>query len=234
MCPGLYCNGRHPIKIGCLPLGYCMQIAIFAFTVSKTESMKRFYILTVAVLMCCLPFSAAAQHFGVKAGINFSDPAANVKTNLGYQAGLAVQCDLPLWFSVQPELLFHVKGGQVGEANAFGLGYLEVPVNVQWGPRFYDDNIRVFVQGSPFIGYAISKDVKNPKTGEPYDWKNINRFEYGVGAGLGVQLWHFQITAQYNWSLGDLVNSGFAEEEFKKIFSKSNFSGYTVSLAIIF
>ncbi|MBO8478267.1 MAG: PorT family protein [Bacteroidetes bacterium] len=202
--------------------------------------MKRIYIILAAALLAlCIPDTVCAQHFGVKAGVNFSDPKNDVKTNLGYQAGIAVQCDLPLWFSIQPELLFHVKGGQADmgrnvDNQAFGLGYLELPVNIQWGPRFSDDRFRVFLQGSPFIGYAISKDMKDAR-GETYDWKNINRFEYGVGAGLGVQLWrHFQITAQYNWSLGDLVNSGFAEEEFKRIFDESNFSGYTVSLAIIF
>lgn len=190
------------------------------------------------MLSACLPQAVNAQHFGVKAGINFSDPNSEAKTNMGYQAGIAVQCDLPLWFSVQPELLFHLKGGQASpsdaDSRAFGLGYLEIPVNIQWGPRFSDDRFRVFVQGAPFIGYAISKDIKDSR-GESYSWKNVNRFEYGVGAGLGIQLWrHFQITGQYNWSLGDLVNSGFAEEEFKKIFNESNFSGYTVSLAIIF
>lgn len=202
--------------------------------------MKRIYIiLAAAALFMCVPFCADAQHFGVKAGVNFSDPESDVKTNLGYQAGIAVQCDLPLWFSIQPELLFHVKGGQAAvsgksDPQAFGLGYLELPVNIQWGPRFSDDRFRIFVQGSPFIGYAISKDMKNAR-GESYDWKNINRFEYGLGAGLGIQLWrHFQIVGQYNWSLGDLVRSGFAEQEFKRIFDESNFSGYTVSLAIIF
>ncbi|MBO8467221.1 MAG: PorT family protein [Bacteroidetes bacterium] len=202
--------------------------------------MKKIYIiLAAAALFMCVPFCADAQHFGVKAGVNFSDPESDVKTNLGYQAGIAVQCDLPLWFSIQPELLFHVKGGQAAvsgksDPQAFGLGYLELPVNIQWGPRFSDDRFRIFVQGSPFIGYAISKDMKNAR-GESYDWKNINRFEYGLGAGLGIQLWrHFQIVGQYNWSLGDLVRSGFAEQEFKRIFDESNFSGYTVSLAIIF
>lgn len=202
--------------------------------------MKKIYIILAAVaLFMCVPFCADAQHFGVKAGVNFSDPESDVKTNLGYQAGIAVQCDLPLWFSIQPELLFHVKGGQAAvsgksDPQAFGLGYLELPVNIQWGPRFSDDRFRIFVQGSPFIGYAISKDMKNAR-GESYDWKNINRFEYGLGAGLGIQLWrHFQIVGQYNWSLGDLVRSGFAEQEFKRIFDESNFSGYTVSLAIIF
>lgn len=196
-------------------------------------------IITTAVIACLLlafPAMSSGQSFGIKGGVNFSSINSEVKDNLGYQAGLVYQIDLPLWFSIQPELMFHVKGGRVDKVkeNAFGLGYLEVPVNIQWGPRFLDGNIRTFAQVTPFVGYAISKDMKNAK-GEAYDWKNINRFEYGLGAGLGIQLWrHFQITGQYNWSLGNLVNSGFAEDEFKKVFDESNFSGYTISLAIIF
>ncbi len=190
----------------------------------------------IASLLFVVPFIADAQRFGIKGGVNFSSiNNSQAKDNLGYQAGLTYQIDLPLWFAVQPELMFHVKGARIEglSSGAFGLGYLEVPVNIQWGPRFKDGDIRVFVQGTPFIGYAISKDMKDAD-GNQYDWKNINRFEYGVGAGLGVQLWHFQITGQYNWSLGRLTNLEKAENGFKEIFSKSNFGGYTISLAILF
>lgn len=195
-------------------------------------------IITTAVIACLLlafPAMSSGQSFGIKGGVNFSSINSEVKDNLGYQAGLVYQIDLPLWFSIQPELMFHVKGGRVDKVkeNAFGLGYLEVPVNIQWGPRFLDGNIRTFAQVTPFVGYAISKDMKNSE-GIEYDWVNINRFEYGIGVGLGVQLWHFQVTGQYNWSLGDLTNQSKAESEFKETFSKSNFGGYTISLAILF
>ena len=174
-------------------------------------------IAVIGFAFCLFPFMAGAQSFGLKAGMNFSSiNNGAVKDNIGYQAGLTYQIDFPLWFSIQPELMFHVKGGKVGtggESDAFGLGYLEIPVNIQWGPRFKDGDIRVFLQGT---------------------WKNINRFEYGVGAGLGIQLWHFQITGQYNWSFGDLTRQSQAEAEFKEMFSKSNFGGYTLSLAILF
>ena len=45
--------------------------------------MKRIYIILAAVVLSmCIPQAARAQHFGVKAGVNFSDPKKDVKTNL--------------------------------------------------------------------------------------------------------------------------------------------------------
>lgn len=194
-------------------------------------------IAAIATVLALLPLTSKADGFGIKGGVNLSNMrnVTDAKNYLGYQAGLLYQIDLPLWFSVQPELLFHVKGAKLTDIkdSSFGLGYLEVPVHIQWGPRFKDGDIRVFAQGSPYIGYAISKDLRD-KDGNQYSWKNINRFEYGVAAGLGVQLWHFQVSAQYNWSLGSLANFDLAEQTFKEILNESNFSGYTISLAIIF
>ncbi len=198
--------------------------------------MKKFLMtLLAASMLSAVAVPAVAANIGLKAGINVSNLSTEgVKNYLGYQAGLAFQFDLPLWFSIQPDLIFHVKGTRVEDTNlqALGLGYLEVPVNIQWGPRFLDGNIRVFLQGSPFIGYAISKDLKDAQ-GNSYAWNNVNRFEYGVGAGLGVQLWRFQLTAQYNWSFGRLGSGNIADETLRTLFSESNFSGYTISLAVM-
>ena len=205
-------------------------------TFVKSTAMKRLIrIIATVILLTVIPLTASAEGFGIKGGVNISSLRnVNAKDFIGYQAGLLYQADLPLWFSVQPELLFHVKGARINETdNSFGLGYLEVPVHIQWGPRFKDGDIRVFAQGSPYIGYAISKDMQDSE-GNQYSWKNLNRLEYGVAAGIGIQLWHFQITGQYNWSLGNLANMDLAEQAFKDILNESNFSGYTISLAIVF
>jgi hypothetical protein len=61
-------------------------------------------------------------------------------------------------------------------------------------------------------------------------WANVNRFSYGAGLGAGVQFGFLQLTAQYNWNFGNSLEG----KEFEALFNKSNFGGYTVSLAFMF
>ena len=97
-------------------------------------------------------------------------------------------------------------------------------MNVQLGPRFAHRNLRLFVQASPYIGYAVSKQAGT-------SWDDMNRFSYGAGLGAGVQLWCFQLTAQYNWNLGALENVRNTSLE---DFDKSKINGASVSLALMF
>ena len=186
--------------------------------------MRKFIaICVVTVLSLVFASTADAGRFGVKAGANVTsmDFRAGVPPVLGYSAGLTWQWNLPLGFAIQPDLLYHVKASRLSEitADTFGLGYVELPVNIQWGLRFAQQNIRVFAQASPFIGYAVTQsvDIAPVSRGDEIidgvlsssgldKWANINRFSYGAGLGLGVQLWALQITAQYTWNLGQLVN----------------------------
>ncbi len=207
-------------------------------------------LIFVTALIALTATNVSAQekkfHFGVKAGVNFSTvnlEKKDYKDNLGYQAGIALQYDLPSWLSVDSGLLFHIKGVEDTEyGRTQGLGYIEVPLNLQFGPKFYNDNIRVFVQAGPYLGYAISKDIKGKetknsdgsKTRESFDWKNINRFEYGASVGLGVKLFAFQISADYNWNFGSVANASSTVENFPKCFSNANFSGFSLNLAVIF
>lgn len=195
-----------------------------------------------------------AKSFGVKAGINLSslDFGSGTPGALGYSAGITWQHDLPLGFSIQPDLIYHVKTTRLSTMtkDTFGLGYVELPINIQWGLRFSDKKIRVFAQASPFIGYAVSQTGTSPSSGQNtaiYDpaggiladvataadkWLNINRFSYGAGLGLGVQLWGVQLTAQYCWNFGNLANAkgGIKWSDF----NDRNFGGYAVSLAFLF
>ena len=77
---------------------------------------------------------------------------------------------------------------------------------------------------SPYIGYAVSKQAGT-------SWDDMNRFSYGAGLGAGVQLWCFQLTAQYNWNLGALENVRNTSLE---NFDKSKINGASVSLALMF
>lgn len=193
-----------------------------------------FKVIIIASLALLAGSKLAAQekklHFGVTAGLNFQTLNSNdYKNNLGYKAGVAVRADLPAWFSIQPELLFHVKSGKLNKDTMLGFGYLELPVNVQWGPWFDEDKrFRAFIQAAPYLGYAISKDKSLD-----LDWQDINRFEYGAGIGLGFTAMVFNISAMYNWNFGSIAKYN-ASESFSKKFSDKNFSGFTLNISIMF
>ena len=209
---------------------------------------KLIAICAVAIMSIVFAHTADAGRFGIKAGTNVTsmDFKAGIPPVLGYSAGITWQWDLPLGFAIQPDLLYHVKASRLSEINAetFGLGYVELPVNIQWGLRFAQQKVRVFAQASPFIGYAVAQsgNVDPIRTGNTVvdgalsstgldKWTNINRFSYGAGLGLGIQLWALQLTAQYTWNLGqlaDVKNTSLSD------FNDKNFGGYVISLAFMF
>ena len=200
------------------------------------KSLKLLFIAAAVLISAAASAQEKKMHFGVKAGANFSTlDYTDYKNNIDYQAGIVLQFNLPAWFSVEPDIMFHRTRVQDDEnGRKQGLGYIDVPVNIQWGPRFLNDNMRVFLQASPHIGYAINKDIKTggeePKV---FDWKNVNRFQYGAGVGLGVKIFAFQLSAEYTWNFGSIANIN-AETDFPKMFNKGNFSGFQVNLAIVF
>lgn len=212
-------------------------------------------IAAIAVLMIvsAAATNVEAKRFGVKGGVNVTDlNFENGRTPgaLGYQLGLTWQRDLPLGLSIQPELLYHVKATSFDQIESqLGLGYVEVPVNVQWGLRFANKKIRAFAQASPFVGYAIAqtgnetgesifgeyKDLADLVGIETDKWDGINRLSYGAGLGAGVQFGILQITAQYNWNFGSILDLKDTDwEQIKDKFNEDNHSGYTISLGILF
>lgn len=213
--------------------------------------MKKLFAIAVAMLMAVLLSSNAdARRFGIKAGVNVADlNVENVESvsAIGYQAGLSWQFDLPLGFAIQPDILYHVKATRLDQVESqLGFGYVEVPVNLQWGLGLADRKVRIFAQASPFIGYAIAQtgEMSSLLGGELSEslgligvdvdninkWANVNRLSYGAGLGAGIQLGFIQLTAQYNWNFGNSIKG----QEFDALFNKSNFGGYTVSLAFLF
>lgn len=211
--------------------------------------MKKFFILSLIFLSSMFfAQTANAGRFGVKAGVNVS--SLNFKNGLpgalGYSAGITWQWNLPLGFAIQPDLLYHVKATRLSDItkDTFRMGYVELPVNIQWGLRFAQKNVRLFAQASPFVGYAVNQTggTSTAATGNTAvdgnissnagdKWNNINRFSYGAGLGLGVQLWALQVTAMYNWNFGKLSNIKNAAWS---DFNEGNFGGCTITLALMF
>lgn len=204
--------------------------------------MKRLFMMVVAALFLCGITAFAQPKWGVTAGLNFNTSKftdVDVKARTGWSAGATCLVDLPLGFSLQPSLVYHQKGANITDNISQNVGYLELPVSVQWGPDLLI--FRPFLDVTPYIGYALSSDTKVSLSGLNFDWdswEGKKRFEYGVGIGAGVNVWRLQLIARYNWNFGSLYNvKGWDDikdhiPDLKR--ENEHFGGVTLSLAYMF
>lgn len=200
----------------------------------------------IAVLLSVFLLSTAVYgQFGIKAGLNFNsmkdfnvnELQSSFEGKTGFHVGVLYKLNLPLGFALQPELMYTQKGGSIDlggrESGDIQMNYLQLPVNLQWGVDLV--LFRPFIMVSPYIGYAIAK-------GDGFkdvEWSNLNKFEYGVGLGAGLDIWKFQVSGRYCWDLGtmsDFKGDNFgegAEDAFKALNNGKN-RGFELSIAFLF
>lgn len=171
--------------------------------------MKR--ILALAVLaVLAFGVSASAQHynnnrFGIVGGLTSSSTDIgdiSTKTISKYHLGIAGEFPLGGGFALQPGAVFQVKGisldrfadasgKEIAESFETKVGYIEIPVQIQWGPDLMLFRPYGFLE--PFAGYRL-KEWGNAPVKVEDEFKEI---EYGLGAGVGLELGIFQISAKY-------------------------------------
>ena len=213
--------------------------------------MKRLFLMAVAAVAVMVSgLNANAQiRFGVLGGFTSSSTKAEKITTESvslYHAGVAAKVSLPYNLAIQPQLIYQVKGTAVSKSAAgvtasadTKVGYVEVPVQIQWGPDLIV--CRPYVLAEPFVGYALNvKATTGLASAQTVikDFKdlNLNRFEYGVGVGAGIEFWRLQLSAKYFWNFGQLSNETkeIAGQVYDAISSGKSFSGINVSLALFF
>lgn len=210
--------------------------------------MKRLFAVAFLSLTCLLfPSRMEAGHFGLTGGINFLGIRnLNMESAIGYSAGVTYKFNLPVGFAIQPSLLYHSKASKSegGQLNAdLRVDYLELPVSFQWGPDLLF--FRPFLDVSPYLGYGLNHDfnfkeydVPDSSTAIVKDsWSLVNRLEYGLGLGAGLEVWKFQFVCRYNWNFGSLLSPEGklnAPALLKKGLGEENFGGVTLSLSLLF
>ena len=211
----------------------------------------------MVIALCVMTFWSSqtlnARGFGITGGASFVG-LKDVKSGLttGYHAGLTYKFDLPFGFAVQPSLLYHLKGSVVEDAYQNGAsldlkaGYLELPVSFQWGPDLI--LFRPFLDVTPFVGYGLNNTLAgySSETDSVYEsknvWDGLNRLEYGLGLGLGLDVWKLQIIGRYNWNFGTLLGADGKLPAFENVVSNvkssvlegNNFGGVTLTVALLF
>ena len=169
--------------------------------------MKKLSLLLVSIL-CLGVLNAGAQGFIVKGGWNYSkSDIKDIKDgHSGWQVGVGFQTGSAYGFSFQPELLYKVDGLKFSDGAKLDMNKLELPLNVQWGPDLLI--ARPFVFAGPYFGYNFKTRGKNLTEAEV---KALNNFEWGVGIGLGINIWKLQVAGKYNWNFGTFADVDSAQ-----------------------
>ena len=124
--------------------------------------MRKISLLLVS-LLCVGVLNAGAQGIIIKGGYNYSNVDINKSTTVsdikkgksGWQIGVGYQSESSHGFSIQPEIVYKVSGYKFSDVQNLNLGYVEVPVNVQWGPDLLI--ARPFIFAGPYVGQKVSR-----------------------------------------------------------------------------
>ena len=159
-----------------------------------------------------------------------------------YHIGLTAELPVGLGVTIQPSLLYQMKGMSLDSwKNSTGtdikdsfetkVGYLELPVQIQWGPDLLAFRPYGFLE--PFVGYKLTDSSKGESAKVLSD--ELKNVEYGLGAGVGIDIWMLQFSAKYFWNFGDIYHTGStATQTIKGLKDGNNFNGIAVSVAIMF
>lgn len=225
--------------------------------------MKRIITLSVLSLLVCIGSASGQTRFGIMAGCTSSSSDASLSNfstkNVSlYHAGITMEIPIAVGLSIQPSVIYQVKGTTLDEVTSgtkasfdTKVGYVEVPVDIQWGPDLLV--FRPYVFAEPFIGFGVTNKTST-KAGTSDDvvsvsetlqdkWQeaNIRRWEYGLGLGGGIDIWKLQLSARYFWNFGPLsdddgnVDTDAVANTVKDAFKNDkNFNGVCLTAVLFF
>jgi len=155
---------------------------------------------------------------GVKGGLNLTnlyvDEVEDENMKVGFNLGLFAKLPVTRGLSIQPEILYSVKGSTMtfGILNnneyRFNLNYVEVPVLAVINVA---KNFNLHVGG--YAAYLAQANIKKKSDGPDddiadFDEDDFNRFDYGLVGGLGIDVENVTLGARYNYGLKEIGKSG--------------------------
>ncbi|MFW0737062.1 porin family protein [Flavobacterium sp. T12S277] len=148
--------------------------------------------------------------YGIKGGFNMSNLYSNDANDdnvlYGFNAGLYATLPISDFIAIQPEILFTTKGAKLEYNNAFASGdskfklnYIEVPLLVRVN---ITKNFNIHAGG--YASYLVSSKVTGSgdiNFEQRIDTDDLNKFDAGLAAGVGVDFDPISIGLRYNYGL---------------------------------
>jgi hypothetical protein len=216
----------------------------------KHQTIQKLSVLFTAALLAFVMTASAQEQqtttdpgmttkFGIKGGLNlttlYSSDVSTSHMKAGFNAGVFAKLPVTRGFSIQPELLYSLKGAKSTYNNfvqgsgeyRFNLGYIELPVLavVNLTPNFN-------LQAGGYAAYLTNANVKNVNNNGNIEGAtdlnadNFNRWDYGLAGGVGFDIEHVTLGARYNYGLSKIGKSGSPSEQFAQGMKNAGFSFY--------
>lgn len=220
--------------------------------------MKKFVFAAAVVAAMVFCTDASAQRYNsARVGLmgGFTSSSTSIKNMDSksvslYHIGVTAEIPLLGGFAIQPALLYQVKGMSADKFNSSSfseslgsfetkVGYLEVPVQVQWGLDLLA--FRPYVFAEPFVGFRVGQNTKGEVAGKLKD--DLKKVEYGLGLGAGVDVWRLQLSVKYFWNFGKIydkdgnvgpIGETVSDKVKDAVNNGNNFNGVMVSAAFFF
>ncbi|GAB3635165.1 porin family protein [Hymenobacter arcticus] len=179
--------------------------------------MKKTLLSTALLAMAASAAHAQSPSFGIKAGVSLTNAVGSgydFKNKIGFHGGFVANLPINGVFSIQPELLYSMKGYKFSGPDPIDgtplssqqtLHYIDVPIlaRIKAGGLFFE--------AGPQIGYLaaakFSQDGNANIPASSYSTRNgYRKMDYGYAAGLGYQLPQgLGIGLRYNGSFRNLA-----------------------------
>ncbi len=145
--------------------------------------------------------SSGEEHsrFGIRGGLNLANVTQGGQSAdmlLGFHGGIIYNISVSDAFSIQPELLYSVKGAKDKASGVEGkINTIELPLLFKY--KFGQSNTKFFVNAGGFGAYVLNVNGTAPTE---------TTVEYGVTGGVGVELpagsSKLLIEGRYDYGLG--------------------------------
>ncbi|HEX5632434.1 MAG TPA: porin family protein [Gemmatimonadales bacterium] len=175
--------------------------------------------LLAATALASAPLAAQGVSIGPMAGVSFTEITFDVEGldgvdtegSTGFAVGGFVEFEFGSWFSLEPQVLYVGKGGDVNEGGE-GLGldvhYIQVPVLFKAEFNRAAGGIVPSIFAGPEFGFRVSCDASAFLAGEEIEGEceddAIKSTDYGVVFGAGVEFGNFSLQGRYDLGLQNI------------------------------
>jgi hypothetical protein len=172
-------------------------------------------VTTAIALLAAAPAAAQVPGLGVKAGLNLaSQNTGDAGEDPGLQslraivAGVFATLPVTSWLEVQPEALYSVKGSSFEDGGIKAkvlVDYLEVPVLARFSMG--GGRLAYYAAGGPFVAVRLrarTRTTFDSATEEIDVSDEVQRVDYGLAAGGGVEFGSLVVDGRYTHGLKDV------------------------------